>query len=271
MAKFNPYRESTNLRTVLVATLVGAFGIFLISVASLWIDASHENWRTILKDLGSLLFATVAVALLWELFAKRAFLAELMDAAHIADDIRDARLINITTNFDRGIKWENLFQHAKSVVLLCSYGIPWRSYGDVLQEFALRPSTRIQLMIPDPDDDGLLFELARRAHDDPENIKASIYSTIREFKTLLEDAPQETKLTIWYLSFAPVFTYYLFDDVVVLSLYKHRRGYVSQPAFVFERGGKLYDFVRLEHKAIMDEKDPLARQIFPVPRPPTSD
>ena|SRR5215216_2637635 len=257
----NLYPEITNLRTLLLATIVGTLGIFMIIAASLWLS-QHPNWQTILRELGGLLFASVAIAMLWELIAKRAFLEELMNAAQIADDIRDARLLHITTNFGRGIKWEKLYGSAKSVVLLCSYGAPWRSYEDLLQEFALRPSTKIQLMVPDPNDEKILFELARRLDETDDNIKRGIESTIREFKSLLAKAPQG-KFTISYLSFAPVFSYYLFDNVVVLSLYKHRREYVSQPAFVFERGGTLYDFVMSEHQAIVEDRAPLVKQIFP--------
>ena len=260
----NLYKETTSLRTILVAIIVGIVGIFMIIAASLWLS-EHHNWQTILRELGGLLFASVAVAILWELIAKRAFLEELMNAAQIADDIRDARLLHITTNFGRGINWEKMYGSAKSVVLLCAYGAPWRSYEDLLQEFALRPSTKIQLMVPDPDDEMILFELARRLDETPDNVKRSIDSTVKEFKALLAKAPQESKFTISYLSFAPVFSYYLFDNEVVLSLYKHRREYVSQPAFVFERGGTIYDFVMAEHQAILEDSAPLVRQVFPSP------
>jgi hypothetical protein len=72
--------------------------------------------------------------------------------------------------------------------------------------------------------------------------------------------------SIWYLYIAPVFSYYIFDDIVVLSLYKHRRERIQIPAFVFEKGGTIYNFISHEHEAIIKKSNGLARLVFVKPR-----
>lgn len=264
MDRVKLYKERANLRTILIGVLIGLFGVLLVVIATTtdWLIA-HPGFQTPIRELGGILFATVTVALLWELYAKRAFLAEVMTAANIAEDVRAARLLNITNNFVRGIHWDEFFRRANNLTIFFSYGNPWRDYGEELRNLAARHNTRVQLMLPDPNDEKVMIELSRRFDETPEEVKHGIVKTEREFKDLFDVVKASTQFSIWYLSFAPVFSYYIFDEVVVLTLYKHRRERVAIPAFVFEKGGQLYDFIKAEHEAIIKESNHLAKQVFP--------
>jgi len=259
------FEERTSLRTILAAILIGLLGVLLISVSENihWFE-EHRGWKAPIRELGGILVATVTVALLWELYAKRAFLEELMAAAHIGEDVRAARLLNITNNFMRGIHWDEFFRKANKLTIFFSYGNPWKDYGEELHNLAARHNTQVQLMLPDPEDEKVIIELARRFGETPDEVKQGIKKTEREFRELFSASKGSIQFAIWYLSFAPVFSYYIFDDVVVLTLYKHRRGRVAIPAFVFEKGGKLYDFINEEHEAIINESNQLARKVFPA-------
>src|SRR5436309_3518145 len=124
------YKERANLRTILIGVLIGLIGILLIVIATTtdWLIA-HPGFQTPIRELGGILFATVTVALLWELYAKRAFLEEVMTATGIAEDVKAARLLNITNNFVRGIRWDEFFRKANNLTIFFSYGNPWRDYG----------------------------------------------------------------------------------------------------------------------------------------------
>lgn len=257
------YKERANLRTILIGVLIGLIGVVLIVIATTvdWLIA-HPGFQTPIRELGGILFATVTVASLWELYAKRAFLEEVMTATGIAEDVQKARLLSITNNFVRGIRWDELFCKANNLTIFFSYGNPWRD-GEELSDLAARHNTHVELMLPDPNDEKVMLELSRRFDETPEEVKHGIVQTEREFKDLFSEVKAGTRFSIWYLSFAPVFSYYIFDQVVVLTLYKHRRGRVKIPAFVFERGGQLYEFIKAEHEAIIKESNHLARQVFP--------
>lgn len=265
MNKPNIFEERTNLRTILISILIGQFGVLLIIIAvnTDWL-ISHPGLQTPIRELGGILVATVTVALLWELYAKRAFLGELMVAAKIAEDVRAARLLNITSDFVRGVHWDEFFRKTNRLTIFFSYGNPWKDYGEELHHLATRHNTQVQLMLPNPTDEKVVSELAHRFGQTSEEVKQGILRTERDFKELFDIDESSTQFSIWYLSFAPVFSYYIFDDVVVLTLYKHRKGRVHTiPAFVFERGGSLYDFINEEHKAIINESNQLAKQVFP--------
>jgi hypothetical protein len=267
MRRIKIYKERTSLITVLIAVIVGVIGIILIYIAANadWLVA-HPSWQTPVKDLGSLLFASVTVALLWELFARRAFQDELMSAANIAEDVRAAHLLNITDDFMRGIKWEDLFLKSNNLTIFFSYANHWREYyGKELHKLATRHNTHVQLMLPDPYNKEVMSELARRFEESEDVVKQEVLTTEKEFKRLFNKVRSSKQFSIWYLSFAPIFSYYIFDEVVVLTLYKHRRGRVlTIPAFVFEKDGKLYKFIKEEHDAIIDKSNQLAIRVFPV-------
>jgi len=186
MGKADSVKQRSNLLTVLIAILVGLVGILLISTAanSDWL-INRPSWQTAVRELGGILFASVTVALLWELIAKRALLAELMDAAKTKEDIITARLLYITSDFTGGIPWKEYFQRASHLTILFSYGNPWRNVDyDVLKDLAARRDVKVELMLPDPNDEKILFELARRFNETPEYVKKGIVDTENEFKIL---------------------------------------------------------------------------------------
>jgi hypothetical protein len=163
----------------------------------------------------------------------------------------------------RGIYWDEFFRKANNLTIFFSYGNPWRDYVEELRNLAARHNTHVQLMLPDPDDEKVMLELSRGFDETPEEVKHGIMKTEREFKDLFNVVKGSAQFSIWHLSFAPVFSYYIFDEVVVLTLYKHRRGRVAIPAFVFEKGGQLYEFIKAEHEAIINEANRLAKQVYP--------
>jgi hypothetical protein len=263
MLKPDIYAQRTSLQTMLIAVLIGVLGVALIILAANldWFVA-RKSWQTPTRELGGLLFATVTVALLWELYAKRAFLAELMERVKISEDVKDARLLSITQEFIGGITWDRFFSQSSSLTIFFSYGNQWLDYVE-LHRLANHHNTEVQLMLPDPNDESVVNELARRFGISKRVVKREIKTTESRFKELFSSNGNGTQISIWYLSFAPVFSYYIFDDVVVLSLYKHRKGPVKIPAFVFEKGGELYNFIRDENAAIISDKT-LARRILPL-------
>lgn len=94
MADFRVLTERTTLLTVLATLITAILGVLLLYVAAnskAW--AGAESWQTVIRDIGSLLVVSVAVAALWELFGKRAFRDELLAKAQLAQDVRTAGLV----------------------------------------------------------------------------------------------------------------------------------------------------------------------------------
>src|SRR5690348_17121919 len=96
--------ERTTLRTILVAgcaLVSGGILLFLYSDQSLWDKGSP--WQVLVGNLGGLLIASVAIALIWELAGKRAFVDEVLAKVRLSHDVSSSGLTAITHDFNRGI------------------------------------------------------------------------------------------------------------------------------------------------------------------------
>src|SRR5437899_1801454 len=102
------YRDNTTLRTLLVAAAFIGLGIAAMVIASYYLS-QHPNAQEILRSLGGLFIATVALTVVWDLAAKRSLLAELMAITQLAEDVKTAGIIHITSDFYRGFDWASAF------------------------------------------------------------------------------------------------------------------------------------------------------------------
>src|ERR1035437_5915721 len=136
----NVYRERTSARVALVAIAVATLGILLLVLSSTWkpLLASPEI-REVVRDFGSLLIVSVAIAIIWELYAKRAFVAELLATTNLADDIETTGLTGVSAKWHGEIDWRKLFTSSDAFELLFTYGRTWRNTNRAyLSEFAAR-------------------------------------------------------------------------------------------------------------------------------------
>jgi hypothetical protein len=111
-------RERTNLRTILIAIAAFAVGATFLVVAgqkSWW----HERaWAAaVLRELGALIVATVAISLLWESTVRHAILEEFWAKAKVGESIRVAGLLHVSDSFHHDIDWKALFDGTARVDL----------------------------------------------------------------------------------------------------------------------------------------------------------
>lgn len=94
--------ERTTLRTWLTSVIVAIFGILLLvcsEVQSWWMWIGGQSLQSVVRDIGSLLIASVAITLLWELVGKRAFLDELLPKFRLSEDLVSGGIIGFKTSF----------------------------------------------------------------------------------------------------------------------------------------------------------------------------
>lgn len=255
-------KERTTLRIWLTSLIVAIFGCGLLIVAELnriWIG--YESIQSVVRDMGSLLIASVAIALLWELIGKRAFQDELLEKIRLSEDIRICGIIGFTPNFRRNIDWEALFHNAKSIDLFFIYGRTWRhTHGDQLLEAAKR-HVRFRVVLPDPDDDIIMSIFARRFIGmSKEQIRDSIKEAAEDFKRLQAIG---ARVNVWYLNDIPMYSFYRFDSTTVWAVYSHQRNFNQKPmpVFILNEDGELYKFVRSDFEAVVNENNGLAKLI----------
>jgi len=261
------FAERTTIRTVLTAVAGAMLGLALLYAAAinnLWTDL--QPLQGVLRDVGSLLVASVALSLLFELGGRRAFLDELLAKLRLSDEVRVAGLVGLSASFNADVDWDGLFQGAEKVDFFFAYARTWRnSHYERLQALAADREARVRVVLPDPEDELTVAELARRFKYTPDHLRSQIREAEEFFRGLRPDSSKKgATISLWYLRGAPHFSFYRFDRKVILALYSHRRGLQRVPTFVLEQGGSLYEFVRQEVEAMTDTSTGLARLIWEV-------
>lgn len=254
------YSERTSLQTIVVALFAFLMGIALLFASEMSQQLKDiPTLQAVVRDLGSLLVSTVTLATLWELVAKRAFVAELMAQAKVAEEVQATGIITVTTDFQRGIDWQSLFKTVKNLDIFFSYGRTWRSTNVAeLRNLAQRPKIEVRVVLPDPNNDELMKELGRRYRKQPDEVKASILEASDEFQNIFKNA----NFSLWFLPESPMFSFYRFDHKIVLALSKHGTRGGDIPTFLVQEGGTIYKFVMEELKMFIQEPDGLAKKVF---------
>ncbi len=101
MAKY--FKKITNLKTIFASIFVLFVGVLLLFLSERLTFVTGYLWvKSSISNLGGLLVATISIAILWELFSKRAFLDELLEKTGFAEDIHSTGLLGISINPVRG-------------------------------------------------------------------------------------------------------------------------------------------------------------------------
>jgi hypothetical protein len=258
--------EITSLRVLLIAVGVVGFGVVLLS-ASVYLTTAdgvrgqHEFLAALTRDFGSFFLATGMLASLWELVAKRAFLREILGVVNLSDQILRAGIVQVTDDFYRDIAWRDLIATSHNIDFFFAYGQTWRrNLNTDLMKLAQRQNVRVNVILPDPDHAEIVSELSSRFLYSDSDLVRYINDAAIYFSNLAESAGSRgSQIRVWYLPMAPVFTLYRFDELMVVSLYRHRPFQASVPTIVVKQGGSLYHFFDAEISAMISGDKRLAR------------
>jgi len=266
----NYIKDITNLKTLLVSGVLLLLGVFFLFLSEKLTYPEGYLWvKSLISNFGGLLVATLSIAILWELFSKRSFLDEILERTGLADDVRTAGLRGISVNPVKGPNFTKLIREAERLDIFVCYANTWRAtHEEDLKYLASKRKARIRLVVPDPEDMEIMRDLARRFGASTDQVMSQrIKDAIQDYKTLFTSAGNpDLDFSIWIHHENPVTSFYRFDRMAVVTLYKHARGRGNVPTFIAERYGTLYGYVEAEIDALVKgshEKPPLAKKIFP--------
>src|SRR6266705_3081099 len=185
------YRERTSLRTIIATLILLVIGLAMLMPVNEWdwLRDKHHHIVVFFRELSALVVMTVAVTLMWELAAKRAFVDELLSKARkalsgvieetqVADELRAAGLKVFTTDFWHGIDWLTLFRESNTLDLFFSHARGWvGAHTPQLKELARRPGARIRVVLPNPENPEIVAEMARRFVNSPSEEQMNIFKT----------------------------------------------------------------------------------------------
>jgi len=224
---------------------------------------THPTWQKIAEEIASFIFVTGLISMLWELFGKRALVAEVFETARISERVRGAGLLDVSADFMSDVDWAELFTSARHIDIFFAYGGTWRgAHIDRLRARLRQSGTRLRVILPDPDDADVMAELTRRGMVD---VETKIRESMHDFELLANAADAKGIVEIWTLARSPLYSYYRFDDRVLAAPYRHRAGRGAVPATIIRHGSDLFRFYEEDVEAMMAGNNPLARRVYKTP------
>jgi hypothetical protein len=238
----------TTYSTLLIAGAVAAVGVGLLALPAFvsWFD-NHTSTTALVASLGGLLFTTGGLAALWDLRGKRDLIDEVLAKVRVSTEVQASGITKVTMDW-LDIPWEDWFNNAKEVDVFISYGSSWRKvHAEKLQDFASKKRNKLRIYLPDPEDEPTMRVLAQRYDYTVEKIKMNIHEMAEEVAKL--SGPSSADIRIYYRAGDPTFTCYRFDDLILVTLYSHKRERGNIPSFVIE-GGSFHEFFTKDLQAI---------------------
>jgi hypothetical protein len=240
----------TTYRAALYALLVVLAGIGLMWLSNTKWFESHKALQATANQVGGLLITIGGLLVLWELWAKRDLMNEVLEKARIGADVSAAGVDRVTMNW-LDVPWDDLFKNAKHISVFISYGSSWRKlHWPKIEDFAKTKGNSLRLFLPDPDDEATMRVLAQRYDYTLQRIRENVLETAQEFAKLGTTCAADIR--IYYRAGDPTYTCYSFDDKVLVTLYANRRRRGHVPTLLVGQG-TFRDFFKEDLDAIENQ------------------
>ncbi|WP_435202207.1 hypothetical protein [Janibacter sp. GS2] len=233
-------RSLTNYKTLFSVSVMVVIGLSALASGTVTWAPNLSSLKLVVEQVGALLVATGALAILWELRGKRDLVDEVLAKVGVADDVKETGIFRASMDW-RVVPWSELIANAREIDIHISYGSTWLStHSAELKDFSLKRGKKLRYLLPDPEDAETMSVLASRFDYTPEIVQGKVREAARDVAELSRQGKADIR--IWYRKGAPTFTGYRFDDTYVVTLYQHRTERTPVPTLMISGGsfGKFF-------------------------------
>ncbi len=167
---------------------------------------------------------------------------------------QSAEMLPVTFDFHE-VPWDTLIRGTNRLVIYVAYARTWRNRTrEYLKAFLGREGTQLTVILPSPQDNALMQQLAERFSLSVAEITKRIKESIQEFDEL---GIGNGKVEVLTTSVAPQCTYYLFDNSAVVTFYSHTREKKAVPIIFATNPSRMYQFAVEELDSIRINSTPI--------------
>ncbi len=180
--------------------------------------------------------------------------SEVLTQAGIAEQLKRARITGFSTAFHalQEIPWPKLFAESNRLDIVFAWGRTWRHFHDgELRQFVSGPDAALEVVLPHPESDAVINEMALRFDMTTAQVSDRIRETEAFFRRLGDEA--QGTVRVYRFARAPLFSLYRFNNRAVFAMYRHRPGRGPVVTMLADRGGDLYDWLRDEWYGIVKQ------------------
>jgi hypothetical protein len=252
-----------NWKLVSISLLIGALGLTLLVLQEF---APYIRARPLLaaplRELGALLVASVAISAIWELFLRREFRQEILEAVGLSSNLETAGVTSVLDSFYDDVPWNDLFSTARELDIVVSYGRTWRRiYLSRLQECVTRSNFRLRVLIADPEDDHVRDELCHRYSMSERELLGAITDALRDYYELRAQAENGATVEILLAKRNLTWSVYRFGEKSVFSFYNHGLEKGISPVMLLRRPGRLVSYIDRELQPFFAAQEGYSRRV----------
>jgi hypothetical protein len=248
-----PYRRLHTWQTIGigVAALLGGLALVYVAGRPDWFK-EQPGIRALVNGLGSTLIVSVAIGGLLNLVGKRALVREIFETARLSTDVEKSGLRRVGLDYTTEPEWQEYFSNTRQLDVFFAYARTWRNNNlSRLQTLASQKGAELNVYLPDLDD--TLTEKVLRTRFDMTT--ATLRAAVEEARDayLALRVPSGATISVFKRAGDHVATFYRFDRVAVIALYKHKKARGDVPTLVVAESGSLYGYVQEELDAIREQ------------------
>lgn len=257
----NIYKQKTNIRLYLIAIFLGI--LFLVLYAFI----PERPWFLLLfRELAGVIFAAVTLSLIWDFFQRRDFIEEILSTQHLVTEIDETGLIGISSKWHGEVDWDSLFKYVVEIDIFYIFATTWFTTNrEAIARFVARKETKVNVLLPDPENEIVISYLAHRMNMSQEFVKTRIESAKEKYeKEFTKVKNGGNRFSIWYSPVPPLYSYYRFDGSIIVTFYDHTFEKAENvPTLMVRRGGSLYQFFQKDIDFLFRDDPAIARKVFP--------
>ena len=263
-------RLQTLLRALKSAYPIAGIGLLVLVFTMFDLPSNADTYLDpITQELGAALFVAAVLVVAWDLGTKRAFYKEVRQEAGVSESVIAADVERVSADdFGRELGWPKMLDKTKTLTLFVSWGNSWRdSNWKQLTALANRKGSKITILLPDPEKQDVVKQLARMfPPNTEEKVRENINHSRREYERMFKKCRRSASHKIYFVDAPMVYTFYLMDSQAVFSLYKFRpEKQPAPPSFVVGDDGHLFRFISSEAESVLTPTSkPVSRQVYPT-------
>lgn len=228
-------------------TIVISLVCLSLSILLLWlIDSLLENivLKTLLSTILSNAIIIIVVNVIWELFAKKALISEMMDMTKLSNAFSSSGIKSVDMDF-QSINWDNVLNSSNQLTIFMVYGRTWRKHNQTaINKFINNKNKKLTIILPNLKDEALMREFDRRFGYTKGETKELIQGCINSFKD-----KETVKIFLYDNTFTS--SYYLTENEAYMSFFRHSKSGNNVPVITaINNKNGFYDFVRQEIETI---------------------
>lgn len=232
--------KKINWRTLSIALVVIIVLFFIIVVIdSCW--TSESVWKAPIFALISAIQTTALAVAIWDFVAKKEFAQEILNLAHISNNITESGITYIYGDF-LTINWNEILELTNKLIIAVSYANTWREANRIKLAQIASSKDALTVYLPDYGNNDVLTELSRRFNITVDDVYKKIKESSMAFR--------ELGATVFLYSGSFQTSFYLADNEAIMAVFKHKKQKSTVPAIRINKSGGLYSFIESELEAI---------------------